>query len=153
MHFNHVSAVSEIMSPKHVVTLRGNFEPTALDAVKTMLKNKVGSVVIVDSSGKPEGIITERDVLRLVSKSKKNPSEVLAGEIMSSPVITVKAIDSVDSAASKMAKNKIKRLVVIEEDGKMAGFISVTDITKHLSKILSDDYNRYRVLGSAMKLD
>lgn len=147
-----MSAVSEIMSPRSVVTLRANFEPTALDAVKTMLKNRVGSVVVIDSSGRPEGIITERDVLRMVSRTRKRASEILAGEIMSSPVITVKSIDSVDTAAAKMAKNKIKRLVVIEEDGKMAGIISVTDISKRLSKILSDDYGRYRVLGTALGL-
>jgi CBS domain-containing protein len=148
-----MSAVSEIMSHKGVVTLRANFEPTVLDAVKIMLKNKVGSVVIVDSAGKPEGIITERDILRTVSRSKnKMASDMLAGEIMSSPVITVKSMDSVDTAASKMAKNKVKRLVVVESDGKMAGIISVSDITKRLSKILSDDYNRYRALGPALSL-
>ena len=145
-----MSAVSEIMSPKHIVTLRANFNPTALDAAKVLVKNNVGSVVVVDSSGKPEGIITERDLLRMVSRGKKNASDVLAGEIMSSPVITIKAIDSIDSAASKMSKNKVKRLVVVEEDGKMAGIISVTDITKRLSKILSNDYNRYRILGDAI---
>jgi CBS domain-containing protein len=142
------------MSHKSIVTLRANFEPTLLDAVKIMLKNKVGSVVIVDSAGKPEGIVTERDVLRTVSKSKNNktPCDILAGEIMSSPVITVKSIDSVDTAAAIMAKHKVKRLVVIESDGTMAGIISVKDITKRLAKILSDDYNRYRVLGNAMAL-
>ena len=68
-----MSAVSEIMSPKGVVTLRANFTPTVLDAVKVMLKSKVGSVVVVDSSGTPEGIITERDVLRMVARSKNFP--------------------------------------------------------------------------------
>ena|SRR5437588_9322062 len=147
-----MSAVSEIMSPKGVINLRANFTPTMLDAIKVMLKNKVGSVVVADSNGKPEGIITERDILRVVAKSKKLPFEISAGEIMSSPVITVKTYDSIDTAAAKMTKNKIKRAVVIEDDGTMAGVISVTDIAKKLSKIISDDYNRYRSLGTAIRM-
>lgn len=145
-----MSAVSEIMSPKGVVTLRGNFTPTALDAVKVMLKNKVGSVVVVDSGGRPEGIVTERDILRLVAKSKKRADETPAGEIMTSPVITAKTYDSVDTVANMMVKNKVKRIVLVEDDGTMAGVISVTDIAKNLSKILSDDYKRYRSLGTAI---
>src|ERR1051326_5272404 len=145
-----MSAVSEIMSPKGVVTIRANFTPTVLDAVKVMLKNNVGSVVVVDSSGTPEGIITERDVLRMVARSKKLPADVSVGQAMSKPVITVKTYDSIDTAAAEMTKNKIKRLVVVEEDGSMAGVISVSDIAKRLSKIVSDDYDRYRSLGTAI---
>lgn len=147
-----MSAVSEIMSPKGVVTLRGNFMPTVLDAVRVMLKNKVGSVVIVDSSGRPEGIITERDVLRMVAKSKKRSGELSAGEIMSTPVITAKTYDSIDTVAEMMAKNKIKRIVLTEDDGKMAGVVSVTDIAKNLSRIVANDYKRYRSLGTAINV-
>jgi len=148
-----MSAVNEIMSRKGTVTLRANFTPTVLDAIKVMLKNKVGSVVVADSNGKPEGIITERDILRMVAKpNKKQPDEVNAGEIMSSPVITIKAYDSIETAAAKMAKHKIKRVIVVEDDGTVAGVISVSDIAKNLSKIIADDYDRYRSLGTAINI-
>jgi CBS domain-containing protein len=147
-----VSAVSEIMSTRGTITLRANFTPTVLDAIKLMIKNKVGSVVIAGSNGKPEGIVTERDILRMAAKSKRQPEDVSVGEIMSAPVITVRAYDSVDAAAVKMTKNKIKHLVVVEDDGTLAGIISVTDIAKKLSKIIADDYVRYHSLGSAISM-
>lgn len=42
-----------------------------------------------------------------------------------------------------MAKNKVKRLVVLEQEGSMAGVLSVTDISRKLAKVLTDEYKRY----------
>jgi predicted transcriptional regulator len=60
--------------------------------------------------------------------------------------------DSLDTASRVMIKNKIKRIAVLEEDNRIVGLLSVTDITKRLAKILLDDYNRYRSLGFAVDL-
>jgi signal-transduction protein with cAMP-binding, CBS, and nucleotidyltransferase domain len=51
-----------------------------------------------------------------------------------------------------MAKNKVKRVVVLEEDGSAVGVLSVTDITKRLSKILTDEYNRYGSLKAMLEM-
>ena len=65
-----MSAVSEIMSPKKLVVAGIKRNPSALDIAKLMVKNSVGSVVLVDGDGKPVGIVTERDLLRKVSASR-----------------------------------------------------------------------------------
>lgn len=145
-----MSAVSEIMCPK-VITVDGNSEPLVLQIVDMMVKNKVGAVIILEN-GKPSGIITERDILKKVSVHNKKPEDIAAKNIMSSPLITVKAYDSIDTAAQAMTKNKIKRLPVLEDDGSIVGMISSTDIAKKLAKILADDYNRYRSLRAALEL-
>jgi len=145
-----LSAVSEIMS-KTVVTASIKDSPSALDIAKIMAKNKIGSVVMVDGS-KPIGIITERDILKKVSAQSKGAQEVSARDIMSSPLVTIKAIDSIDIAAESMLKHRVKRLVVIEEDGSMAGVLSVSDIAKKLAKILADDYGRYRSLRAILDM-
>ena len=69
---------------------------------------------------------------------------------MSSPVITIQTIDSVETASAIMTKNKIKRLVVLEQDGSLAGVLSVTDITRKLARILVNDYNRYGFLKAIL---
>jgi CBS domain-containing protein len=143
-----VSAVSEIMS-KGVVTVEST--GTAADAVAAMVKNRVGAVIVLQR-GKPAGIITERDVLKKVSARNVTPAQVSAKEIMSSPLVTIKAIDSVDTAAAAMAKSKVKRLPVVEEDGSIAGILSVTDIAIKLAKILADDNSRYRSLRPTLDL-
>lgn len=145
-----MSAVSEIMT-RGAVTVRQESNPTALDLAQVMARSKTGSVIIT-SAGRPAGIVTERDLLKKVSAQDKKPGVIKATDIMSSPVITVKAYDSVDTAAGMMAKNRIKRLAVVEEDGSLAGIISATDIAKKLAKILADDYNRYGSLKAVLDL-
>lgn len=147
-----MSAVSEIVSPRKVVSLRIEHTPSALDAAKLMVKKKVGSVVVVDVEGKPVGIVTERDILKRVTVLNKSPKEIAVQEIMSSPVITIKAYDSIETAAAVMSKKRIKRLVVLEEDGSLVGVLSITDITRKLAKILATDYKRYGRLKAVLDI-
>lgn len=148
-----MSAVSEIMSPKEVVTLRVDQMASALDATEMMIKNRVGSILVVDCYGKPIGIVTERDILKRVTALNKLSKDIAVQDIMSSPVITIKAYDSINTAAAVMAKNNVKRLVVLEENGTVVGVISITDITKKLARILANDYDRYGHWKAISELD
>lgn len=146
-----MSAVSEIMSSRKTVILAEESNPSILDVTRLMLKNKIGSVVIVNRSGRPVGIVTERDVLRKISRLKRPAGDVRAKEIMSSPVVVVRSYDSVETAAAVMSKKKIKRLVVLEQDGSIAGVISITDIARKLAKILTNEQNRFSGLRAALE--
>jgi CBS domain-containing protein len=148
-----MSAVSELMSKKNVVSIQSNSEITALDISKLMVKNKVGSVLVLDSANLPIGIITERDIIKKVCVTNTLPNEMKADKIMSSPVITIMSYDSIETAAEKMTNYKIKRLPVLEENQQIVSILSLTDITKHLSKILVDDYKRFRFLKSIFESD
>jgi CBS domain-containing protein len=146
-----VSVVSEIMSKREVVTVDIHDNPSVLDVAKLMAKHRIGSVVVVEySNNKPIGIITERDIIKKVSAQNKVADQVAVRHIMSSPLIAVKSIDSIDTAAEAMAKNKVKRLVVLEQDGTIIGVLSVSDIAKKLAKILTEDYSRYRSLRNML---
>lgn len=146
-----MSVVSEIMSQKAIVTVDINDNPSALDVAKLMAKQSIGLVVVVeDNNKKPVGIITERDIMKKVSARNRRADQVAATNIMSSPPVTVKSIDSVDTATEKMARYTIKRLVVVEEDGSMIGVLSVSDIAKKLARIVTDDYGRYRTFRNIL---
>ena len=148
-----MSAVSELMSKKNVVSIQSNSEVTALEITKLMVKNKVGSVVVIDAANLPLGIITERDIIKKVCVTNTLPTELKIDKLMSSPVITIMSYDSIETAAQKMTKYKIKRLPVLEQDQQIVSILSLTDITKHLSKILVDDYKRFRFLKSFFESD
>ena len=138
-----MSVVSEVMPTRKAVALKVESMPSAMDAAKLMISRKVGSVVVVDHDGMPIGIITERDILKKVTRSNKLAADLAAQDIMSHPVITIKAYDSIETAAAVMAKKRIKRLVVLEQDGSLAGVLSITDIARKLVRILATDYKRY----------
>jgi CBS domain-containing protein len=148
-----MSAVSELMSKKNVVSIQSNSEVTALEITKLMVKNKVGSVVVIDSANLPLGIITERDIIKKVCVTNTLPTELKIDKLMSSPVITIMSYDSIETAAQKMTKYKIKRLPVLEQDKQIVSILSLTDITTYLSKILVDDYKRFRFLKSFFESD
>ncbi|HZA07179.1 MAG TPA: CBS domain-containing protein [Nitrososphaeraceae archaeon] len=147
-----MSSVSEIMSQREVVTITSSSGKTAQDVANLMVKKKVGSVIVMDERGQYHGIITERDMVKRVCLKDIAASRIKVEEIMSSPLITIMSYDSLDTASRVMINNKIKRIAVLEEDNRIAGLVSVTDITKHLAKILLQDYNRYRLLNFAIDL-
>ena len=148
-----MSVVSEIMPTKVPVTIDISDSPSALDVAKLMTKYRIGSVVVIEGTAKkPLGIVTERDIISKVSAQTKNADQVTVKQIMSSPLITVKSIDSIDTAAETMAEKKVKRLVVLEQDGSMVGILSVSDIARKLAKILTEDYSRYRSLRNLLDM-
>jgi CBS domain-containing protein len=151
--FYYMSVVSEIMPQKVVVTVDIKDSPTALDVSKLMAKHRIGSIIVIEGNNKrPVGIVTERDIISKVSAQNKSADQVSASHIMSSPIVTVKSFDSIDTAAETIAENKVKRLVVLEQDGSMVGILSVSDITRKLAKILTEDYSRYRSLRNLLDM-
>lgn len=147
-----MSSVSEIMSEKQIVTIVADTRKTAQDVAQMMVKKRVGSVIIMDKNSHPIGIITERDMVKRVCTKNVAASRIKLEQIMSTPLITIMSYDSIDTASRVMVKNKIKRLVVLEEDNRIVGLISVTDITRRLAKVLLDDYSRNRSLRFAVDL-
>ncbi|MDQ4066807.1 MAG: CBS domain-containing protein [Thermoproteota archaeon] len=150
-----MSVVSEIMPQKKaVVTVDINDNPSALDVAKLMAKHRIGSIVVTEGNNKsPVGMVTERDIIKKVTAQNKSADRVAVKHIMSSPLVTVKTIDSIDTAAERITDNRVKRLVVLEQDGSMVGIISVSDIAKKLAKILTEDYSRYRSLRNLLNTD
>ena len=147
-----MSSVSEIMSEKEIVTIVADTGKSAQDVAQMMIKKKVGSVIIIDKKSHPIGIITERDMVKRVCLKDVAASRIKLEEIMSAPLITIMSYDSIDTASEVMVKNNIKHLVVLEEDNRIVGLLSVTDINRRLAKILLHDYSRYRSLRFAVDL-
>jgi len=123
--------LEEIMQ-KGVVVLESS--KSALDAARIMEKNKIGSVVVVEK-GKAIGIVTERDIVRRVVALKKKPTIKLK-QIMSSPLRVAKLNDDVEEAVLAMKKYKIKKLVIVDDRGRLAGIVTDTDITRAVPGML-----------------
>ena len=109
---------------------------TAQEASKKMRDNNISSLVVVDNknNNKPIGIVTERDLVRKVCINDANSSKMLIKNIMSSPLVTIDSRSSVEVAADIMSQNKVRHLLVVEEN---------TDTTNSDN----DDYNITRPLG------
>ena len=109
----------------NVITLSS--DKSIVNAAKLMQEKNIGGLVVVDNN-KPLGMITERDLLSVISKDLQ-PNTVKVKDIMSSPIISISPDTSIIEAAKLMSENKIRKLPV-KEEGKLIGIITAEDIVK-----------------------
>ena len=100
--------------------------------VAAMNKYNIGSIIVVQDD-KPNGVISERDILRMVVEPCLSPETITAKQIMTSPVITICESASMDEVVKLMAEKRVRKIPVMKKD-KLVGIITYTDI---LSTVLS----------------
>ena len=120
---------------------------TAQEAAKKMRDKKVSSLVVTNVEDKPIGIVTERDLVRQVCTKVINSNAVIVDHIMSSPLATIDANSSVEVAADIMIQNKVRHLLVVDEN-KVLGIITPSDFTGYLKEKLNLDDVNARILQS-----
>src|SRR4030095_2942816 len=100
------------------------------DAAKRMRDTNVSSLVVVDTEGKPRGIVTERDIVRKACVNDVSTSKVTNKEIMSPKLITIAPDSSASTAVDIMLRNNIRHLLVVDKDNieKPIGMITPLDL-------------------------
>jgi len=122
--------VSDYMT-KTVTT--ASLDQTIQSVCKIMNKNNLGGLVIVKrgvSGNEPVGIITERDIIRKIGEVDLFTTQTSIRELMSKNLISIKPDSTISDAIELMHGNNIRRLPVIDNDGKMVGIITDKDILK-----------------------
>lgn len=104
-------------------------EHTVRDAARMMAQHHVGSAVVTDAE-QLAGILTERDVLKLVAQGA-DPDGAMVADMMTRDVVTVGPDWDLVEAAEEMARRRIRHLVVFE-GGQLLGVLSVRDVLPHL---------------------
>ena len=143
------NAVKEIMSTRlETIDITKN----AQEAAKKMNDKRISSVLVVDGdkqSGEPIGIVTERDLVIRVCAEGTSSKEVGIREIMSSPIATVEPQATVETAADLMLSNKVRHLLVVDEQTrKPVGIIAPSDLNKYLRANIDMDEVNARILDA-----
>ena len=100
-----------------------------LDAIEVIQKYKIGRLVVIDRSGKPVGIITEKDVIKALYPLDAKPlGSIQVGDLMSTNLITATKKDSVYKCAKIMKDNNISSVIVLHSDGTLDGILTKTDL-------------------------
>ncbi|MEW5848845.1 MAG: CBS domain-containing protein [Myxococcota bacterium] len=88
----------------------------------------LGFIPVCDDAGHPIGTITDRDVAVRVVAEGRNPQDVRAREIMTTPVITCRPDDDLLVAEELMGQHKKSRMLCTNPDGVVQGVISLSDV-------------------------
>ena len=97
-------------------------------AAERMHARNVGSLVILDEDKHPIGIVTDRDLTLRVLAAGKNPYDTTVAEVMTHGAATLREDASIESAIMAMRSGPYRRLIVVDDEGKLVGLVSVDDI-------------------------
>jgi CBS domain-containing protein len=100
--------------------------------------------VVVDENGKPQGIVSERDLVRKVCINDRISSTVTNKEIMSSPLITISSKSSPSEAAYMMLQHNVRHLLVVDnnvnnDENTPIGIVTPLDFTRYQGDIDNKD--------------
>jgi len=105
-------------------------DATVLDAIKIMDRQNIGALMVMQS-GKVEGILSERDIVRKVDSVGKTPQDTLVSEIMTSKVIYIEAGQPLEECMALMIDKNIRHLPVFDGN-ELVGLISVRDVMREV---------------------
>lgn len=111
---------------KKVVALRPGDK--VAKAAKLMREKGVGCILVLDEEKRPIGILTDRDIVVSVIAKDLDPDTTRLDQVMTQRVITAKEDEILLRAARFMAEARVRRLPIVDEEGRVVGIVSVDDI-------------------------
>lgn len=105
---------------------------TLADAALRMRAADVGSVVVVEGT-EPVGILTDRDVALYMAGAVE---DARVEKVMSMHPVAVARDEDVEGCLERMASSRVRRILVLDEDGALVGVVSLDDVLIHLAGTL-----------------
>jgi CBS domain-containing protein len=122
--------IREILAKKGSEVFDIYTEDTVEKALQEMVENNIGALIVRDSNNSEiQGIISERDLLRLFEKKWDNMYNIPVSDIMTKNIIVGNIDDDLSLAENTMTHNKIRHLPIMDEQG-LSGMISIGDLVK-----------------------
>ena len=110
------------------VTVRANREMT--DAMRLLIDNNIGSLIVTDDQDHPIGIITERDIFHLAFRYRGDMMDMKVGENMTDNLTTGKPEDDLEHIARLMTERHIRHVPIMDQSKQLCGIVSIGDVVK-----------------------
>ncbi|MEA2009304.1 MAG: CBS domain-containing protein [Actinomycetota bacterium] len=120
-------------------------DDTVFGALETMAEHNIGALLVMDG-GDLVGILSERDYARKVKLLERGSKDTRVAEIMTTEIRTVGLESSVAECMEMMTEYRIRHLPVLDDDGGVAGVISIGDVVKAMiaqQRDMIDQLERY----------
>lgn len=101
------------------------------EVVDIFRTRKCGFLPVVDSKQKVVGVVTDRDICIALGERNRLPADIAVDEIATKKVFTCQADDDIRTALRTMGAAKVRRLPVVDIEGKLKGVLSMDDVVLH----------------------
>lgn len=101
------------------------------DVAKLMRDHDCGQIPVIDAAGRPVGVVTDRDIVVRLLADGRDPTSACASDCMSSPAMTIDATQTLADACDLMEAQRVRRLPVIDADGRLCGMVAQADVALH----------------------
>ena len=134
--------IREIIHAKGASVVTTEPDRLVIDAMKILVQYGIGAVVIVRGE-EIQGILTERDVLRIGAASPRALETTPVADVMTRDLIVALPDDDVGYAMSVMSQNRIRHLPVVD-GGRLAGMLSIGDVVNALRSTVEAENRHLR---------
>ncbi len=123
------------MKAAAILKRKGSFVVTVFpdasirEAMRVLIKHRVGSLIVLSEAREVIGVITERDIFRLTYEHEGKIMDIPVSAVMTTNLIVALPSDSLDFLKAMITENRIRHLPVMD-DGKLVGVVSIGDIIR-----------------------
>ena len=105
-------------------------EASIMDVAARLSSRRIGAIVVTHAEGGIAGIISERDIIRVIGQHGASALDWPVAEVMTRAVQTCGDTDTIDTLMSVMTAGRFRHVPVLQ-DGRLAGIVSIGDVVKH----------------------
>lgn len=105
-----------------------NRDTDLASAARLMWESDCGVVPVVDAENKVVGVVTDRDICIAAATRNRLASEIRVGDVIGGTCVTCRPADDIRSVLSDMAQHSVRRLPVVDDNRKLTGVISISDV-------------------------
>ena len=130
MSSNNENTLLSKLLTREVISINEN--ETIFNAIKLLANNNIGALPVVNSEMELCGILSERDIIREISKNPSvNFKKSIISSIMTTNVITIEKNESSENIMDTMTNNKIRHIPIVDKKI-LIGIVSIGDVLKRL---------------------
>ena len=119
---------NEIMK-RHVFSAK--LQTSAADAARLMKQHGIGFLPVCDEDGHPLGVVTDRDLALRVCAENLSAQDVTLSRVMTQSPVSCNAKSTLEQAEAIMLKRKSRRIVLLDDQEKLVGLITLADVLHH----------------------
>jgi CBS domain-containing protein len=105
-----------------------HLQASVADAIRNMMEHHVGAVVVIDSERRVAGIFSERDLMKKLALTKRDPEVTPVHEVMTTPVEMATGETGPGEALTTMVEGHFRHLPIVDNDGRLLGLLSIRNV-------------------------